>query len=65
MPDETMSVLQVGADVVTLEPGVTLEDRFGRVCCCKHLEDMFDGQTSPTDDRLPPEDLWIHDDPIQ
>jgi len=54
MSDETMGVLQTGADVVTLEPGITFKDRFRGVTGRKHLEDVLDVQASPADDGLPP-----------
>jgi hypothetical protein len=55
-----MRVKQRREDVLTFEPGITLQQRFGRVACGKHAENMLDGKTAPANDRFSTEDLWIN-----
>lgn len=55
--DDSPGVHETGADVFGLQPRVTAQDDLRGVSCGEHSEDVLDGKTMPSDDRLAAEDL--------
>jgi hypothetical protein len=60
MPDNLPGVKQACLYILLLKPGIPLQDRFRGVTGSEHRENMFNGQSASSDDRLATEDVGIH-----
>ena len=54
-----MSVCEAGLNILLFQPWIALEDRVRCVTCCQHTENMLDGESAASDNRLATEDAWI------
>src|SRR5712691_7841801 len=65
MGDDPVGVDEVGANILGLEPVVSLEDRLRRIAGGEHAEDVLDGETPSPNDRLAAEDLRTDGDALE
>ena len=58
-------VEQTGLNVFDFEPRVALQEGCGIIAGSKHVEHVFDGETTTANDRLAAKDLWIEGDTFE
>jgi len=63
--DQSASVDEARLDILRFEPGIAFEDGFRAVASGEHTEDMFHGQPTPPNNRLPAENLRVHGNPLK
>ena len=57
--DEPVSVSEAGLNILTFQPWIALKDRVRRVTRRQHTEDMLDGESATSDNRLATEDARV------
>jgi hypothetical protein len=63
--NQTVCVNEAGKDILSLEPGVTFQQRFEIVACREHSEYVLDGEATTAHDRLSAEYLWVDRDALE
>src|SRR5262245_30238635 len=65
MTDHTTCIGKARTDIRFLEPRIPREDRLRFVTGRQHPEHVLDCQSTPPDDRFPPEDPGVDRDPAE